>query len=143
MGADAAGSIGVIVAGLLIALTGQAFWDVIVALLIAVFVLIRAASLGRQVLAVLGQHAPEGIDPEAVAASLDGIAGVEQVHDLHVWALTSGMNVATAHLVATADADHHDLLDHARDVLREQFGIVHATVQVEPLDHHGCQDLTW
>ena len=141
--ADAAGSVGVIVAGLLMALTGQAVWDVVVALAIAVFVLVRAGSLGRQVLAVLGQHAPAGIDPEAVAASLDGIAGVEQVHDLHVWALTSGMNVATAHLVATAQADHHDVLDQARDLLRVEFGIVHATVQVEPLDHHGCQDLTW
>jgi len=141
--ADAAGSVGVIVAGALIAITGQGVWDVVVALLIAVFVIVRAVTLGRQVLAVLGQHAPAGIDPEAVAASLGSIEGVFQVHDLHVWALTSGMNVATAHLVAAAQADHHDVLDKARDVLREKFGIAHATLQVEPTDHQGCQDLTW
>ena len=105
--------------------------------------LIRAVTLGRQVLAVLGQHAPEGIDPERVAASLDHIDGVAQVHDLHVWALTSGMNVATAHLVAAPQADHHDVLDNARDVLRDVYGIAQATLQVEPLNHRGCQDLTW
>ncbi|MGV8965031.1 MAG: cation diffusion facilitator family transporter [Cellulomonas sp.] len=141
--ADAAGSVGVIVAGALIAVTGQAAWDLVVALLIAIFVLVRAVALGRQVLAVLGQHAPEGIDPEAVAESLDQIDGVAEVHDLHVWALTSGMNVATAHLVAAAQADHHDVLDDARDVLRDVYGIAHATLQVEPLNHRGCQDLTW
>lgn len=141
--ADAAGSVGVIVAGALIAVTGQGVWDVVVALLIAVFVLVRAVTLGRQVLAVLGQHAPEGIDPEAVASSLDRVEGVAQVHDLHVWALTSGMNVATAHLVAAPQADHHDVLDNARDVLRDVYGIAHATLQVEPLNHQGCQDLTW
>lgn len=141
--ADGAGSVGVIAAGALVAITGQGVWDVVVALLIAVFVIVRAVTLGRQVLAVLAQHAPAGIDPEAVAASLTTIEGVAQVHDLHVWALTSGMNVATAHLVATANADHHGVLDGARDVLRDRFGIAHATLQVEPGDHDGCQDLTW
>jgi len=141
--ADAAGSVGVIAASVLIAITGQGVWDVVVALLIAVFVIVRAVTLGRQVLAVLGQHAPAGIDPEAVAASLGCIEGVSQVHDLHVWALTSGMNVATAHLVAAVQADHHEVLDNARDVLHEKFGIAHATLQVEPTDHQGCQDLAW
>jgi len=60
-----------------------------------------------------------------------------------MWALTSGMNVATAHLVAAPQADHHKVLDIARDVLRDRFGITHATLQVEPADHQGCQDLTW
>lgn len=141
--ADAAGSVGVMVAGVLIIVTGDPVWDVVVAVAIAVFVIVRAVTLGRQVLAVLGQHAPEGIDPEAVAASLDSIDGVAQVHDLHMWALTSGMNVATAHLVARPQADHHEVLDNARDVLRDRFGITHATLQVEPADHQGCQDLTW
>lgn len=141
--ADAAGSVGVMVAGALIIVTGQPVWDVVVAVAIAVFVAFRAIVLGRQVVAVLGQHAPEGIDPEAVAACLGGIDGVAQVHDVHLWALTSGMNVATAHLVAAPQADHHEVLDRARDVLRDRFGIAHATLQVEPADHHGCQDLTW
>ena len=141
--ADAAGSVGVMVAGVLIIVTGDPVWDVLVAVAIALFVVVRAVTLGRQVLAVLGQHAPEGIDPEAVAACLDDIDGVDQVHDLHMWALTSGMNVATAHLVTGPQADHHEVLDNARDVLRDRFGITHATLQVEPADHTGCEDLTW
>ncbi|NMR19484.1 cation diffusion facilitator family transporter [Cellulomonas fimi] len=141
--ADAAGSVGVMVAGVLIIVTGQPVWDVVVAVAIAVFVVVRAVTLGRQVLAVLGQHAPEGIDPEAVATSLGAIPGVAQVHDLHVWALTSGMNVATAHLVATSRGDEPDVLDAARDVLEEQFGITHATLQVEAPNRDGCAELTW
>jgi cobalt-zinc-cadmium efflux system protein len=141
--ADAAGSVGVMVAGALIVVTGDPRWDIVVALGIAVFVLVRAVVLGRQVLAVLGQHAPVGVDPEEVSRRLAEVAGVHQVHDLHLWALTSGMNVATAHLVAQDEADHHAVLDGARDVLRDRFDIAHATIQVEPADHRGCQDLTW
>ncbi|RPF28011.1 cation diffusion facilitator family transporter [Georgenia muralis] len=141
--ADAAGSVGVMVAGVLIMATGQPVWDVVVAALIAVFVIVRAISLGRQVLGVLGQHAPAGMDPEAVASLLGDVPGVADVHDLHLWTLTSGMNVATAHLVATPGADQHAVLGASRDVLRDTYGIEHATLQVEPADHGGCNDLTW
>lgn len=141
--ADAAGSVGVLVAGLLIILTGQPIWDLVVAALIAIFVIVRAAALGRQVLGVLGQHAPPGIDPEAVTSTLSGLDGVVQVHDLHLWTLTSGMNVATAHLVAEQGANHGAVLTSARDALRDHYGIAHATVQVEPADQRGCHDLTW
>ncbi|SHL95051.1 cobalt-zinc-cadmium efflux system protein [Micrococcus luteus] len=141
--ADAAGSVGVMVAGVLIILTGQPIWDVVVAALIAVFVIIRAVVLGRQVIAVLGQHAPEGVDPEDVAGDLDAVEGVEEVHDLHLWTLTSGMNVATAHLVADQGADHGAVLAGARRVLRDRYGIAHATLQVEGAGSDGCHDLSW
>ncbi|MER6583107.1 cation diffusion facilitator family transporter, partial [Nonomuraea sp. NPDC001023] len=141
--ADTAGSVGVIVAGWLVAATGQAFWDTVVALAIGVFVAVRAVSLGRQVFAVLGQHVPEGIDAAAVAADLAAIDGVRDVHDLHLWTLTSGMNVATAHLVTAEPGDNHAVLDRARDVLRERHHIAHATLQVEPVDHQGCDELGW
>lgn len=141
--ADAAGSVGVMVAGVLIIVTGDPVWDIAVAVAIAVFVIVRAVVLGRQVLAVLGQHAPAEIDPDAVAAELGAVAGVAAVHDLHLWALTSGMNVATAHLVASEQADQNRVLDGAQQVLRDRFGIAHATLQVEPANHDGCADLTW
>ncbi|WP_448070664.1 cation diffusion facilitator family transporter [Georgenia yuyongxinii] len=141
--ADAAGSVGVMIAGVLIMITGQPVWDVVVAALIAIFVIVRALTLGRQVLGVLGQHAPADMDPEAVSSILGDVPGVAQVHDLHLWTLTSGMNVATAHLVAAPGADQHAVLDAARDVLRDRYGIEHATLQVEPADHGGCSDLTW
>ncbi|WP_341358091.1 cation diffusion facilitator family transporter [Georgenia sp. M64] len=141
--ADAAGSVGVMVASVLIMTTGQPVWDVVVAALIAVFVIVRALSLGRQVLSVLGQHAPAGMDPEAVADTLGDVPGVSQVHDLHLWTLTSGMNVATAHLVAPDGTDQHAVLVAARAVLQDRYGIEHATLQVEPPGHRGCNDLSW
>ena len=141
--ADAAGSVGVMIAGALIILTRNPIWDIVVAALIAVFVIVRALALGRQVLAVLGQQAPAGIDPQAVAVALRDVGGVAQVHDLHLWTLTSGMNVATAHLVAAPDTDHQEVLVGAQGVLRERYAIEHATLQVEPVDRPGCHDLAW
>lgn len=140
---DAAGSVGVLVAAVAVQLTGKAFWDTLVGAAIGLFVLVRAVGLGRQVSAVLAQHVPVGIDPTRVAADLQGIQGVHDVHDLHLWALTSGMNVATAHLVTAERVDPHPVLDAARNVLAERHGIVHATLQVEPDTHTGCQEVTW
>ncbi|WP_433430643.1 cation diffusion facilitator family transporter [Nonomuraea sp. CA-141351] len=141
--ADTAGSVGVIVAGWLVSATGRTFWDTVIALAIGVFVAVRAISLGRQVFAVLGQHVPEGMDATAVAQDLAAIDGVRDVHDLHLWTLTSGMNVATAHLVTTDQNDNHSVLDQARDLLRRRHGVAHATLQVEPADHEGCDEVGW
>lgn len=141
--ADTAGSIGVVAAGLLVSATGRAWWDTAVAVAIAVFVTVRAVWLGREVLAVLAQHVPAGLDPGAVDRDLRTLPGVADVHDLHLWTLTSGMNVATAHLVTHDDDAAHHVLDAARDVLRERYGIAHATLQVEPRTHTGCQEVDW
>ena len=141
--ADTAGSVGVILAGLLVSATGSPVWDTVVALMIGLFVVVRAISLGRQVFAVLGQHAPAGINPEAVTAGLCAVTGVQSVHDLHLWTLTSGMHVATVHLVTDDLADSHAVLDQARELLRSHHGIAHATLQIEPADHTGCAELGW
>lgn len=141
--ADTAGSVGVIVAGVLVAATGRSAFDTLVAVAIGVFVVVRAVSLGRQVFAVLAQHVPEGMDADRVAGDLAAIDGVQDVHDLHLWTLTSGMHVATAHLVTGDHSDTHAVLDQARDLLRERHGVAHATLQVEPSDHKGCGELGW
>ncbi len=141
--ADTAGSLGVVVAGVLVATTGQAGWDTAVALGIGAFVAVRAVLLGRQVLAVLGQHVPEGCDVDEVAADLGAVEGVTDVHDLHVWVLTSGMNVATAHLVADADADLDGILATSRAVLRERHDVEHATLQVEGERAPECHSVDW
>ncbi|MER6599079.1 cation diffusion facilitator family transporter [Streptomyces rubiginosohelvolus] len=141
--ADTAGSVGVIAAGWLVAATGQAVWDTVIALAIGLFVAVRAIALGREVFAVLGQHAPSGMDPVAVSGDLADLDGVDQVHDLHLWTLTSGMNVATAHLVTADRADGHSVLDEARDLLRDRYGVAHATLQVEPASHTGCDRVGW
>jgi cobalt-zinc-cadmium efflux system protein len=141
--ADTAGSVGVIVAGTLVAVTGQSVWDTVLAVAIGVFVVVRAISLGRQVVAVLAQHAPEGVQPAAVTADLAAVDGVRGVHDVHLWTLTSGMHVATAHLVTADMADTHAVLDQARHLLHERHGIAHATLQVEPDSHTGCDEPGW
>jgi len=152
---DAAGSVGVIVAAVLISITGNSIWDVVVALAIGLFVIIRAVGLARSVLRVLGQHTPVGLDLAAMENDLLAVTGVAAVHDIHVWELTSGMNVATAHLVIAAQddqgmpaaggpsADFHSVLDAAQKVLADRYGIEHATLQVEPTNHNGCSDLSW
>lgn len=141
--ADTAGSVCVLLAAGLISWTGQPVWDMVVALAIGAFVAVRAVLLGRQVLAVLNQNVPAGMQVDAVTADLGAIGGVIDVHDLHLWTLTSGMNVATAHLVTADAVDAHAVLDEARDVLRNRYAIRHATLQVEPAAHTGCQEMDW
>ena len=141
--ADAAGSVGVLAAGLLVRLTGDGWWDTVVALAIGVLVAVRALVLGREVLAVLGQHAPHDVDLEAVVRDLEAVPGVAELHDLHAWTLTSGMNVATAHLVLRVGADAQVVLAAAGAALREGHGIEHATLQVEALPAQECHAATW
>lgn len=141
--ADAAGSVGVIIAGLLVVLTGDGFWDTVIAVAIGAFVAVRAVMLGREVLAILGQHVPAGTDVDDVTTDLCAIEGIASVHDLHIWTLTSGMHVATAHLVADSVEVGPGVLNQARTVLSRDHGIEHATLQVEPAAQPGCHALDW
>lgn len=141
--ADTVGSIGVIVAALLIRWTGAGWIDTVVALAVGAFIAVRAAILAKEVLGVLGQAAPAGIDPQQVEHDLRALDGVADVHDLHLWTLTSGMEVATVHLVTAPGADPHPVLDAAQELLSTTHGIAHATVQTEPTDHHGCLEIGW
>ncbi|EON22081.1 MULTISPECIES: cation diffusion facilitator family transporter [Nocardioides] len=140
---DAAGSVGVIIAGLLVAATGNGVWDTIVALGIGIFVAVRAIILGRQILAVLGQHIPEGMQLDEVVADLEAVAGVADIHDLHIWTLTSGMNVATAHLVVDEGVNPQTVLVAAQHALAERHHIEHATLQVEAVKGVQCHELGW
>jgi cobalt-zinc-cadmium efflux system protein len=140
---DTVGSFAVLVAGALIAWTGSPLWDTAAAVGIGAFVLVRAVGLGRQVLAVLAQHVPAGMDLATVEADLFALPGVDDVHDLHIWTLTSGMHVATAHLVTGEGTDSHAVLDAARVTLQDKYDIAHATLQVEPDIHEGCEEVGW
>ncbi|WP_061963046.1 cation diffusion facilitator family transporter [Demequina aurantiaca] len=141
--ADALGSVGVIAAGILVHATGDGVWDTVIALAIGVFVAVRATMLGREVVHVLAQHAPANADPRQIDSDLMSIDGVEGVHDLHVWTLTSGMDVATAHLVARHDADPTAVLGAARTLLRETYSLAHATIQVEYAKDASCHEADW
>ncbi|MEX1008619.1 MAG: cation diffusion facilitator family transporter [Acidimicrobiia bacterium] len=140
--ADAAGSVGVIVAAVVVATAGWDPIDPIVAALIALWILPRAWGLGSRAIRVLLQVAPEHVDLDTIRDELCAVPGVVDVHDLHVWTLTSEMEVATAHVMVGADADSHAVLDQARALL-ERHDIAHATIQVEPDDHEGCAELNW
>ena len=140
---DMLGSVGVIIAAIVWGITGWAWVDPVIGAAIGVFILPRAWKLGREALRVLVQAAPARLDIAAMQAELAGIGGVVDVHDLHVWTLTSDMEVATAHLMVAAGTDSHAVLDQARALLADHHGINHATLQVEPDDHHGCDEVTW
>jgi cobalt-zinc-cadmium efflux system protein len=141
--ADLAGSIGTIAAALVLLVTGWPYADPLMAAAIGLFIIPRAWRLGGSAVRVLVQAAPEGMDLTALRRSLAAIPTVSDVHDLHVWTLTSGMPVASAHLMTPDDANPHAVLDQARSLLREGFGIAHATLQVEPESHEGCAEVTW
>lgn len=131
--ADLAGSLGVLTAAALIALTGWRWLDPAIAVAVAVFILPRTWRLATAALRVLTQAAPAGLDLGAVRGRLALVPGVLDVHDLHVWTLTSGMEVASAHLAIARSADFGQVLARARECLHDEYGIEHATLQVEPV----------
>lgn len=141
--ADTIGSVGVIVAAVLLQLFGWWWADPVIAALLGLWILPRAWRLGRQATHVLLQAAPVRVDLDELARDLAAIPDVVEVHDLHVWTLTSEMDAASAHLVTTVAGDAHGVLDQARVLLAERYGIDHGTFQVEPESHHGCADVDW
>jgi cobalt-zinc-cadmium efflux system protein len=141
--ADLLGSVGVIAAAVIVRTTGWLLADPVIATALGIFVLPRAFRLGREALRILVQAAPPHLDVERIKASLASLSRVVDIHDLHVWTLTSGMDVFSAHLMIEDDADPHATLDSARQLLQDDFKIEHATLQVEPRAHTGCTELTW
>ncbi len=141
--ADSVASLGVIAAAAVIAVTDWEPIDAIVAVAIGVWIVPRAWRLAASAVRILIQAAPAGFDVGRLQTDLAAVPGVVDVHDLHVWTLTSDMDVASAHLMVAVGTDPHGVLDQARDVLREHYDIAHATLQVEPDDHTGCAEVAW
>jgi cobalt-zinc-cadmium efflux system protein len=139
---DLLSSVGVLVAAVVVLTTGWWYADPILALAVALFIIPRTFSLGRAAIRVLVQAAPKHLTVSEVRDTLAAVPGVCDVHDLHVWTLTSGMDVASAHLTIRAADQLGEVLTAARDVLRERYGISHATLQVEPADSEPCR-LGW
>ena len=141
--ADTIGSVGVIIAAVLLEVFGWAWIDPVIGAGIGLWILPRTWRLGRRAVRILLQAAPDDIDLDALCADLEAIDGVVDVHDLHVWTLTSDMDAASAHLMTTTGTDAHGVLDRAREVLADTYGITHGTFQVEPDTHDGCHEVTW
>jgi cobalt-zinc-cadmium efflux system protein len=127
--ADTLGSIGVLVAGLVTVTTHWPYADVVVALLVALWVLPRALSLAAGALRILSESSPSHIDVAELRSALRAVDGVTDVHDLHVWTLVPGKDMVTAHLASQDDSAR--VLDDARTVLAAR-GLDHITIQVEP-----------
>lgn len=128
--ADALGSLGVIIAGLGIMLTGWNELDPIVGLLISVLILISSWRLIREPIEVLLERAPEGMDVEAVGMAIARVSGVREVHDLHIWSITSGFPALAAHITVDATCVVDDTRREIEKMLKEEFELEHTTLQV-------------
>jgi cobalt-zinc-cadmium efflux system protein len=129
--ADALGSAGVLVAALVILVTGWRYADPLAGALIAVAVLASSWSVLRDSVNILLEAAPKGIDAGELGRSLAQIPGVVEVHDLHVWTITSGFPALSAHVLVERDDDCHARRRELEDFLVNEYGIEHTTLQVE------------
>ena len=129
--ADLYSSVAAASAGALILLTGVGELDGIAALIVAALMVASGWRLLRDASAVLLEGAPAGLDPEALGRALASQPGVVEVHDLHVWEVTSGFPAVAAHVIVAADEDCHQRRRELQAVLHEQFSVEHTTLQVD------------
>jgi cobalt-zinc-cadmium efflux system protein len=129
--ADALGSIGVILAGVVVLAGGSTVVDPIVSLAISVLILLSSWRLIKEPLDVLMEAAPVGLDVNAAGAAICAEEGVLSVHDLHIWTVTSGFGALAAHVVVAADCDRDLVRARIEFLLHERFGIDHTTLQME------------
>ena len=129
--ADLASSAGVVVAGLVLLVTGWPYADPITGLLIGVLVVLSTFGVLRETIGVLLEGAPSEIDAREVGAAIASAEGVVDVHDLHLWTITSGFPALSAHVFVAAGADCHAIRRDLDAMLRDRFGVTHTTLQVE------------
>ena len=129
---DALGSVGAIAAGAAVVAFGWHWADPAVAVAIALLIGVSAWRLVRESLDILMEGTPAHVEIEALVTAIRGVPGVLDVHDLHVWTLTSGYHAASAHVDVRSDADSHAVLHQLADLAERRFGISHTTFQLEP-----------
>ncbi len=138
MAADAGVSAGVVIAGLLITLTGAQWIDPVTSLVIVGIIAVGTWGLLKDSLKMSLHAVPPGIDERTVRRFLTGLSGVEAVHDLHIWPMSTTETALTAHLVMPGGHPGDGFLHHLAHELEHDFGIGHATVQIETIDGHEC-----
>lgn len=129
--ADALGSFGVIVAGVVVLAGGSAIVDPLIGLLIAALVLGSSWRLVKEPFEVLMEAVPAGLDVEAIGGAICGEQGVRSVHDLHVWTVTPGFAALAAHVVVSAAVDRDLVRRRLELLLNQRFGLAHTTLQME------------
>jgi cobalt-zinc-cadmium efflux system protein len=138
MAADALVSAGVVIAGIVIWRTGLSWIDPAVSIVIAILIFWQTWGLLRETVEMSLSAVPRGIAYDDVNAALCGLPGVEKIHDLHIWPMSTTEPVLTAHLVMPAGHPGDQFLSDARTMLHDRFGIGHATLQVETGGDHDC-----
>lgn len=138
--ADLLGSVGVIVAALVILLTGWGYADPIISVVIGVLVLFSSWKLLRDSVNILLEGSPPGIDAREVGEKMVSVEGVEEVHDLHVWEITSGFPALAAHVLVGREEDCHERRRELERVLADDFGIEHTTLQADHVGDHDPED---
>jgi cobalt-zinc-cadmium efflux system protein len=128
---DLLGSVGVIVASLIMLTTGWLLADPIISMGIGLFIIPRTWKLLKEASHILMEGTPAGFDVQALDKAVRSIPGVIALHDLHVWTITSGWNALSGHFVVQQNADNDFVLSELRRIVREQFGIEHTTIQLE------------
>jgi cobalt-zinc-cadmium efflux system protein len=131
---DLLGSAATIAAAIVIIVTGWTPADAIISALIGVLIIPRAWGLLRSVIDVLLESTPRHLDMREIEAAMRGVPGVDSVHDVHVWSITSGFDAMSGHVRSNGRATD-DVLHDLQRALRERFGIEHLTLQVEAADH--------
>ena len=137
---DLGGSAAVIIAALVIALTGWTTADAVASVLIALLILPRTFALLREAMDVLLEATPKGVDMDHVRAHILDAPGVVDCHDLHAWTITSGMNVVSAHVILAEGADAALTLDALCECLSDDFDIEHSTFQLETVDRRRVEE---
>jgi cobalt-zinc-cadmium efflux system protein len=137
---DLAGSAAVILAAIIIALTGWAAADALASIVVAVLILPRTWALLREATDVLLEATPRGVRMDEVRAHILDAPGVADVHDLHVWTITSGLNVVSAHVVLRPGVDASGVLDYLCECLSGDFDIEHSTFQLETADRRRVEE---
>ncbi len=136
--ADLFGSVGVIIAAVVILLTGWRYADPIISVVIGVLILGSSWKLLRESTNILLESTPKDVDAENVGRKMASVPGVQEVHDLHIWTITSGFPALAAHILVGASENCHDRRRDIEAVLARDFGIEHTTLQVDHAgDHHA------
>jgi len=138
MAADAGVSFGVVVAGIIIMLTGWLLMDPLISLLIVAVILVGTWSLLRDSMNLAIDAVPEGIDIAGIRRYLSDLENVSQIHDLHVWPMSTTEVALSVHLITTDDALTKGFLAKLQQHLHDHFSIEHATIQVERQDDAPC-----
>jgi cobalt-zinc-cadmium efflux system protein len=137
--ADTLGAAAVIVTGIIISLTGATLADPIASMIVGVLILPRTWRLLREAIDILLEASPEGIDLDEIRSHMAGLPGVREVHELHIWTITSGLPVFSAHVVVDPEIIERGrsaiMLDQLQDCLRGHFDVDHSTFQLEPAGH--------